>query len=59
MQFSPLARTPEEKIAALQTALTQAEIQIRQLEIQVSQIMKALAAKGIPLPPRSGARPHR
>lgn len=52
MNFGPLDLTPEQKIAALQTALTKAENRIAQLEILTGQLRKALEAKGIQLPPR-------
>lgn len=52
MNFGPLDLTPEQKIAALQKALTTAEQRISQLEILLGQVRKALEAKGIPLPPR-------
>lgn len=52
MNFGPLDLTPEQKIAALQKALTTAEQRISQLEILLGQVRKALEAKGMPLPPR-------
>lgn len=55
MNFGPLIRTPEQKIEALQTALTKAENRIAQLEILVGQLRKALETNGIQILPRKAA----
>lgn len=55
MNFGPLIRTPEQKIEALQTALTKAENRIAQLEILVGQLRKAFEANGIQILPRKAA----
>ena len=55
MNFGPLTRTPQQKIEALQTALTKAENRIAQLEILMGQIRKTLEAKGIQILPRKAA----
>ena len=55
MNFGPLTRTPEQKIEALQTALTKDENRMAQLEILMGQIRKTLEAKGIQILPRKAA----
>ena len=55
MNFGPLTRTQEQKIEALQTALTKPENRIAQLEILMGQIRKTREAKGIQILPRKAA----